>query len=269
MSTRPQFDAEYIRDEFSRVAECLDGPLSIYLIGGGAMALRDLKESTKDIDLVVESSADHGRLWSCLSDAGYQKVQPLGEEYRQLGAESCVENEDGCRLDVFDRQVANKLRLSDGITDRSETFLGEAGLQVRLVSLEDIFLFKSVTGRADDVGDLNVLVQTGIDFDMVEAELRTQVKLQGETRFATYLTESLDTLEEEYNVTLQLRESVGDLVERHYDALAVWSLIEGPTSVETLRTELGLSEDELQQRLKTLERAGRIEREGETVFQLE
>lgn len=45
---RPTFEPEYIEDEFRSIAARLSDPLTMYLIGGGAMALRDLKGTTKD-----------------------------------------------------------------------------------------------------------------------------------------------------------------------------------------------------------------------------
>ena len=59
MSGRPQFDAEYIRSEFEAIGEQLDLSQTVYLIGGGSLALRGLKESTKDIDVLVDSSEAH------------------------------------------------------------------------------------------------------------------------------------------------------------------------------------------------------------------
>jgi len=53
---RPTFGREYIENEFQRGADGLSAPLTVYLIGGGAMALRDLKGATKDIDLVVSDT---------------------------------------------------------------------------------------------------------------------------------------------------------------------------------------------------------------------
>lgn len=265
MTSRPRFDADYVEAEFERIAERLDGTLSVYLLGGGAMSLRDLKESTKDVDLVVTSADAHGQLWGVLSEVGYREVTDLGTAYRQLGARSYVENEDGCRIDVFQRRVADKLVLSESMKDRSEVFFEEQGMQVNLLALEDVFLFKGVAGRADDVDDMRVLAQTGLDFDVVEAELRVQVASLGELRCATYVAEALDELEEQYGVTLPIRDSLGDLVEAHYDALEVWNRMDGPTSLDALRAELELSEDELDRRLTTLEQAGRVERQGETV----
>src|SRR6056297_4086941 len=98
------------------------------------MSLRDLKGATKDIDLVVPDGDAYGQLWAVLTDLGYAEVQSLDPDYRALGATSCVENNDGCRIDIFNQQVANKLVLTEGMVDRSEPFLTTDSLTVRLVS---------------------------------------------------------------------------------------------------------------------------------------
>ncbi|ELZ16124.1 hypothetical protein C477_16560 [Haloterrigena salina JCM 13891] len=46
---RPTFGREYIEDEFRRIADGLSNPSTVYLIGGGAMSLRDLKAATKEL----------------------------------------------------------------------------------------------------------------------------------------------------------------------------------------------------------------------------
>ena len=120
---RPTFGREYIENEFQAIANGLSDPLTVYLIGGGAMSLRDLKGATKDIDLVVADGNAYGQLWAVLMDLGYSKVQSLDDDYRKLGATSCVENDDGCRLDIFNQQVANKLVLTEGMRNRSKPFL--------------------------------------------------------------------------------------------------------------------------------------------------
>ncbi len=198
---RPTFGREYIENEFQRIAEELSNPLTVYLIGGGAMSLRDLKGATKDIDLVVADGDTYGQLWAILMDLGYAEVQSLDADYRALGATSCVENDDRCRLDIFNQQVANKLMLTDGMQERSEPFLNTDRLTVRLVSNEDIFLFKLIAGRDDDIEDMNMLVQAGLDYDVVRDELEAQIERLGDDQFATFANEALVELEERYGVT--------------------------------------------------------------------
>ncbi|WP_158598828.1 hypothetical protein [Haloarcula sp. Atlit-47R] len=44
---RARFDSSYIRSEIERIGQQLDKPLTVFLIGGGSMAFRGLKETTK------------------------------------------------------------------------------------------------------------------------------------------------------------------------------------------------------------------------------
>lgn len=253
MSRRPQFDAAYIERELAAIGANLDRPTTAYLIGGGSLALRGLKDATKDIDIVVDSSEAHDTLWAACTDSGYAPVQSLDEVYRQLGAKTVCDNDDGCRIEIFDRQVVNTLVLSDGMKARSEGFLQSGALTVQLVSSNDIFLFKAVAKRADDLDDMAVLVQTGLDYDVIAAELRAQTERLRELRFVTDIGEALDRLEERDGITLPLADEVDELVATYYDALEVWVNLDLPVSMKALLAELDIERSELSDRLETLE----------------
>lgn len=100
---RARFDSSYIRSELERIGQQLDNPLTVFLIGGGSMAFRGLKETTKDIDLIVSSGDDLSQLQAVLLELGYDIVREPDEEYEELGAQRILENDDGCRIDVFNQ----------------------------------------------------------------------------------------------------------------------------------------------------------------------
>ena len=95
MTPRPQFDAAYIETELEELGVTLSTDVTAFLIGGGAMAFRGLKDTTKDIDLVATTETEFDRLLAGLDDQGYEEVSELDETYQQLGATLCVENDDG------------------------------------------------------------------------------------------------------------------------------------------------------------------------------
>lgn len=262
---RPTFGGEYIENEFQRLADGFSSPLHVYLIGGGAMSLRDLKAATNDIDLVVTDGDAHGRLWRVLMNLGYTEVQSLEPDYQALGATSCVENGDGCRLDIFNQQVADKLILTRGMRERSDPFRTTDNLNVRLVSNEDIFLFKLVAGRDDDIEDMNMLVQTGIDYEIVRTELETQIDRLGDDQFVTYANEALVELEERYGVTTPLEDRVQDLTTRYYHGLEILQALDEPMPIAELAADLELDVAEVQERVAYLVEFDRVERDGETV----
>jgi len=256
---RARFDSSYIRSELERIGQQLDDPLTVFLIGGGAMAFRDLKTTTKDIDLIVASGDDLGQLQAVLLELGYDIVREPDEEYEELGAQRILENDDGCRIDIFHQQVIDKLVLSDGIRKRSERYLEPGNLVVELVSPEDIFLFKAVAGRVDDIDDMFSLLQTDLDFDVVEAELTAQIDLLDQELFVTYVNEALADLTEQHNVTTALHSPVVETTERVYEELEVLHALEEPKSMPTLQQELDYTTAELQDIVSRLKEKDAVE----------
>ncbi len=231
--------------------------------------MRDLKGATKDIDLVVTDGDAYGQLWAVLMDLGYSEVKSLDFDYRALGATSCVENADGCRLDIFNQQVANKLVLTEGMRERSEPFLATNRLIVRLVSNEDIFLFKMIAGRDDDIEDMNMLVQAGVDYDVVEDELEAQIDRLADDQFATFANEALVDLDERYGVTTPIEDRVQELTARYYRGLEVLQTLDEPTTLDELAAEFDLDLDDIAERVTYLEAFDQVSWDGETVAPVE
>ena len=269
---RARFDSAYIRSELERIGQQLDNSLTVFLIGGGSMAFRGLKETTKDIDLIVSSGDDLSQLQAVLLELGYDIVREPDEEYEELGAQRILENDDGCRIDVFNQQVIGKLILSPDIRERSERYLEPGNLVVELVSPEDIFLFKAVAGRVEDIEDMFSLMQTGLEFDVVEAELKTQVELLDQELFVTYVNEALTDLTEQHSVTTPLHDPVAEITERVYEELEVLHALDEPKSVTDLCQELDWSAADVQEIVRRLEQKdavavtdGRVERHSTTI----
>lgn len=258
MSTRKQFDRGYIERELKKIADCLQTEVKTYLIGGGAMSLRNLKDTTKDIDLVVSNEDEYSRLMGTLRELGYEEVTDLGDEYDELGARHCVRNKDGCQLDLFNRQIANKLFFSGGMQARSEEFVSTEHLDVEIGSSEDIFLFKSVAERPDDISDMATLVQTGLDFEKIESEITAQADLLGGERFSTIISTSLNRLDEDEGIQTPLDEIIDEYYVRYMNGYELrMELDEGtPRSVAELASELDTSESEVKHRFEYLEQYG-------------
>lgn len=234
-----------------------------------SLALRDLKGATKDLDLVVASGDAYGHLWSVLESIRYSVVQSLEPDYQALGATSCVENNDGCRLDIFNKQVANKLILTNGMCERSEPFIATDSLFVHLVSNEDIFLFKLIAGRDDDIEDMNMLVQAGLDFDVVQSELERQIDRLGDDQFVTFANEALFDLNERYGVVTPIEDHVQELTAQYYRGLEVLLALDEPKTVDELAFELGLDPAQITDRVTYLVEFDRVFRDGETVHTVE
>lgn len=269
MSSRDQFDREYIESELRTIADHLQTSVEAFLIGGGAMSLHEpsLKDTTKDIDLVVVDEAALGRLMGVLDDLGYEEVTSLGDEYDRLGARHCVRNDAGCQFDIFYRQIADKLFFSDRMQARSEPFLSTGYFSVDLVSFEDIFLFKAVAERSDDIMDMATLVQTDLNYDVIEAEIERQKDLLGGELFVTVIAESLNRLDQEAGIQTPLDDFVRESYERYMDGYELRMQLdeETPRTVSDLSSELGVTEEEIERRFEYLEQYGFVERTVEGI----
>lgn len=261
MTPRPQFDAAYIEGELRELGTTLNTEVTAFLIGGGAMAFRGVKDTTKDIDLVATTEVEFDRLLAALDEQGYEEVSDLDETYQRLGARLCVENDDGCRIDVFNRQVANELIFSDGMQQRSEDHFSSEQVAVRLTALEDIFLFKSVAKRPDDIDDMNTLVQTRLDFNAIEHEITAQIGLLNGKQFTTHIRDSLDELYDLYEVQTPLEGMIDEYYSQYMDELEVRLVLreEEPMSVEAIAGERGLDREHVVEQLERLEAYGEVE----------
>ncbi|MDS0477207.1 hypothetical protein NDO75_19780 [Natrinema sp. 1APR25-10V2] len=226
-----------------------------------------LKDTTKDIDLVVVDEAALSRLLGVLDDLGYEEVTDLGDEYDRLGARHCVRNDAGCQFDVFYRQISDKLYFSDGMQARSEAFLSDESFSVGLVSFEDIFLFKAVAERPDDIGDMATLVQTDLDFDVIEEEIECQVDLLGGEHFVTVISESLERLDQNEGIQTPLDDVVREYYQQYMKGYELRLQLDEDTakSVSELASTLDVSEDEIERRYGYLEQYGFVERTTEGI----
>jgi hypothetical protein len=150
---------------------------------------------------------------------------------------------------------------------RSQQFLSSEYFSVGLVSFEDIFLFKAVAERPDDIGDMATLVQTGLDFDVIANELERQVELLGGEFFVTVVSASLERLDESEGIQTPLDDVVREYYQRYMEGyeLRIQLDEETPKSVSELAAELDVSDEEIERRYEYLEQYRFAERTSEGI----
>ena len=83
--------------------------IDLYLIGGGSMSFQNLKDATKDIDVVVRSGNDLNLLKGALKRMGYS-VPAIRGPYKEMQASLIMENKDGFRWDMFVNVICGGLK---------------------------------------------------------------------------------------------------------------------------------------------------------------
>ena len=77
MNKRPSFDKNYLKNEFDKLNAKTKQTLTLFLIGGGAMAFYGLKDATKDIDIILTTKNELNSLKTTLEAMGYQEPNSI------------------------------------------------------------------------------------------------------------------------------------------------------------------------------------------------
>lgn len=261
-----KFSGKYVRGKLGKLGIAMKRKSRAYLIGGCGMIFRDLKEATKDVDIVMISMKEVKEGVIALKSLGYVEVQTLSPEYERLGASTVLRNGDGFQIDIFCRQVCGNLELSEGMMKRAE-FLGRFGnLEVCLVAPEDIFLFKSITDRELDLDDMRILAQRGLNWDVVKAECASQSRRKA---WEAFLAIRLEEMKEKYGIEAPIykelvKSSEDELIMREFKNI----MDKGNNTVEkiapVMKEKLGYSESWTRKMLRKLVKKGliRVEMDG-------
>lgn len=254
MSVIKKFGESDLIGVLGSIGSNLKRKVSIYLIGGCAMTFMGAKLATKDIDLICTSTKDVKDLVGAMKNADFVRVDKLAKEYKTLGAWIVMERPDKMRFDVFDRQVCGKLEIDDNMQTRATFYKSFDNLDVYLMSGEDIFLFKGMTERTDDLDDMRILVERGIEWDAVKSECLSQKKSD---EWAGALGSKLLDLQEKFGIKSPITKIMLDhtdmgLLERTFRNIIGTNKMTFSDISKTVSTKYGYSDSWTRKQLRTL-----------------
>jgi len=207
-----------IQDLFVELDTFLSKKVTIYLIGGGALMKRKMKDKTKDIDIVVGSEAEFDRVHDALRAAGFEPTLPE-KEYDRMALSQIMLKGD-FRIDVFCKKVCGHFSLSENMKKRSTLDdIRTKNVELRVCSPEDIFLFKTMTERIGDFDDCSSILKGKIDFEwpIVLNEAQVQSKI-GPAVWITWITNRLEEFEEMgLNIPI-----LGEMIKLSDEYIAEW-----------------------------------------------
>lgn len=210
MTSREKFDKKTLTQALEEASMSFKEEITGYLIGGLAMIYHEAKNATKDIDLVFEDEIQAKAFRDNMLELGYDEIDLISEEYGRLKTFTIIEKPDGFRFDVFIRTVCDGLTLSEGMKERAENIKLPGNFKLLMVSIEDIFLFKSITNREDDLDDMEILSRARLDWEIIRNELSNQ---PNQWRWNTIFYQNLVALEEDHSVSSPLREEFEEKAE--------------------------------------------------------
>jgi hypothetical protein len=145
------------------------------------MTFYGLKDSTKDIDIILTSIEDLKNLKTTLETIGYKEPELvlITRAYSHMQTNAILENQDGFRWDLFINKVCNALTLSATMKQRANQLYKGDRLTVLITSKEDVFLFKGITEREADLEDMRILAESGLNWRIINQECQKQSAASG------------------------------------------------------------------------------------------
>ena len=267
-----KFDEDFLMGTLRLMGNVLSRDLDVYLIGGLNLMLRGVKDSTKDVDLVLKNRDDLHELKRGLERIGYR--EGLKAEGYNLFPSVVMERDGGPSFDLFVRVVCGGISFSEETRKFSEgKFCGfkiskgnfKMGkgaesfgrfnrLRVNLLSPEAIFIFKSMTEREGDLEDVRVLaLKYPLDWGRVLSEIKRQEEISKKT-FSFSLLDTLEVLEGRYGI----HSPITKRLRFHCIKKGILLALSEPRTISELRKFVDFPRYVIENALRDLEKENRI-----------
>jgi hypothetical protein len=254
MTQRRSFDKDYLKQEFDKLDSTAKKNITLYLIGGGAMAFYGLKVATKDIDIILTNQESLNSLQAALDSMGYKAPNPvvITRPYKEMQTSAILENKEGFRWDLFLNKVCGKLTLSAEMQKRAASLYQGNKLKVLITSKEDLFLFKAITTRDADLDDTRILAQSGLKWETIAQECKSQSQQTG-VCWEDALAQNLQELKTKYGIEAPIEKALRKTAEeKTIEAVLLGQIEKGNDTASGIAKATGLSQNFVRAELKKL-----------------
>ncbi|MBS3083857.1 hypothetical protein J4423_03570 [Candidatus Pacearchaeota archaeon] len=165
---------------FIAIGNILPRKIEAYAIGGTALMLMSVKNSTLDVDLVFDKIEDRLEFYNALKRLG-AKESDVTLVYGLKSNTPLMLEFNNCRFDMFMNKIVSSY-LSDSMKERSMQIHEFGKLIIKAADPNDVLIMKSVTSREKDIDDIiSIVNKSQVNWDVIVNESEEQVRLGNET----------------------------------------------------------------------------------------
>lgn len=173
--------ADAIKEFLDEFDQWLTESVTVYLLGGSAMTVQGLKDQTEDIDIALGVTAEFEHVYQALQAEGFVVMDEPTKSFEGVGKTvELYHSNRGFRIDLFDRQILGKVRITKRMQDRADEFWTGKHATTYVLADEDMFLLKAVSGgdlgsgRRRDIEDMRTYAQRGLTYELICEEIEQQ-----------------------------------------------------------------------------------------------
>ncbi len=183
---------------FSLIGKTLKKQVECYVVGGTAMMFLSLKETTKDIDILFKNKENYENFRKALFSLGAKESEIKIINPQKISSILTLGN---ARFDLFLEYLIH-FKLNNNIISRIKELHEFSNLIIKVVSPEDIILFKSFADREGDRIDVaNIIKIINVNWEIILKEAEEQTKIS-EYFFTPFLYNFLIGIKQDLNVEI-------------------------------------------------------------------
>ena len=204
-----------------RISKGLSKQITAYAIGGTAMMLLGLKDSTQDIDLVFTEEEDREAFKRAVNSLGYKDMNPE-EVYGKGDASPEMVRLPDSRIDLFLNEVINFTFSKNMRARAKEMHQFDKNLFLKVADVHDLIVMKCATNRLKDEEDIvTIMKNSRIDWKILVQEAKHQLSL-GKEQAVLSLGTLLERLKnkKEIDVPKAVLDQLWDLLRKQIDEKA-------------------------------------------------
>ena len=135
------------------ISKFIEKEIKMYALGGTALTILNIKKSTRDVDINIESNAEYQYICKIFDDLGFER-----KGIRWI-------SQEGLAFDMFHGSNIMGTELLPDCIDKSKFIKSFGNIQLYTLPLEDIIISKLARGDARDFDDIkNILEVEKINF---------------------------------------------------------------------------------------------------------
>lgn len=181
-----EINAEELFELLGSISKFIEKKVSMYALGGTALTILNIKASTRDIDINIESREDYDYICKIFRDLGFEKTGA----YRWI-------TQEGLAFDLFwGSDILGTSLLPDCLTQAR--YIDSFGnIQLYTLSLYDIIISKLARGDLRDFDDIkSIFKKKRIDLKKLARRYKETMEI---SVVAHYKQKLLDLIEIKFN----------------------------------------------------------------------
>ena len=204
---------------FQDLGKNLPNLIQIFVIGGAAMQYYNLKDATKDIDIVCMNQEERTKLIESALKSGFEMTLPE-QRHKNLDGLGRIAIKGPHTVDIFAGTIRGSYKLNSAMRKRALSNKLFGMLEAKYTSIEDIFIMKLIANRKNDIEDCAKIIMNGLDFNIVYEEIKSQFQDSesiDDACWITYIDQSLGELDDLYHVDVPIADKISALSNKWYE----------------------------------------------------